>query len=57
MATDTTQFEKQALENAKRELEQAKANFTAQIQGYEAYGNALLDDLGRYFTKRHKWLE
>lgn len=56
MVTDNAQFEKQALENAYRELEQAKGVFAQKLEEYETAGRSLVQNLQAYVAKRGRWL-
>ena len=56
MATETAQFEQQALENANRELAQAIEVFEEKLREYETEGDALLSQMSDYRIKRRSWL-
>lgn len=59
MATETTvfQFEKQALDNAEKELERAKQEFADQLAAYEKSGKSLAENLEQYVAMRKRWLQ
>lgn len=56
MATETAQFEQQALENADRELAQAIDAFEERLHAYEVEGERLISQMDEYRTKRRNWL-
>ena len=57
MATDTMQFEKQAVETAERELKEARQAFQDVINAYKAANDKLYAAASAYREKRKFWLE
>lgn len=57
MATDTMQFEKQAVETAERELKEARQAFQDAINAYKAANDKLYAAASAYREKRKFWLE
>ena len=56
MATETAQYEKQMVEAARRELEQARQLFDQRIKEFEDYGKTLVNEMQYFRSSRSKWL-
>ena len=56
MATNTAQHEETVIAEASRELEQALQELDTQIQEYEKFGKALMEDMQSYRNTRRRWL-
>ena len=57
MATDTLQFEKQAVEMAEQELQQAQRDFNNQMGAFTTATETLIKQTVEYIRKRQFWLE
>lgn len=57
MATETLQFEKQAVQTAEQELKEARQAFQEALNAYKAATEKLYVEASEYRSKRGFWLE
>jgi len=57
MATETLQFEKQAVDTAQKELQQAQKDFDKQLNTYTTVANKVISQISDYISRRRFWLQ
>ena len=57
MATETLQFEMQAVDTAEKELQKAQKAFRDQMVTYQTAAEQYTAQVNAFISKRHFWLE